>query len=479
MITFLVIFFSIYLIGVHIGFYKIYEKAGEEGWKAFVPGLGPLTRLKIVGRPTHWILYFFIPIMNLFCWYYTIFDLLKSFGKTRFIHSLYGVLVPFIYLPYLGFNKNEKYIAKASELPKIEKSKSREWVDAIAFAVIAATLIRWSVMEAFTIPTPSMEKTLLVGDFLFVSKFHYGTRTPKTPLQIPLTHQEVPGLGMKSYLEWIQLPQYRLPGITHVKRNDVVVFNVPGVSENEGILRPIDLKTNYIKRCIGTPGDILEIKERQVFINGEKNPNPELMQYAYKVTVKNQLRERILESLDISEANLAGRENDYFVYVMHITENQAAQLKSQDYIVSLELLKHDKGDNEAGIFPKQQSWNVDWYGPIEIPSKGKSIEVNAENIRRYGKVIKEFEHNENVIVEENKILINGSEISSYTFKQNYYFMMGDNRHNSLDSRFWGFIPEDHIVGKAFFIWLSLDHTKSLFELFNGKVRWNRFFKMIE
>lgn len=479
MVTFLTIFFIIYFIGVHVGFYKIYEKAGEDGWKALVPLLGIWTRIQITGRPWHWFIYFFIPIVNIFCWYYTVFDLLKSFGKTRFKHSLLGVFLPFIYLPYLGFSDKEEYNAKASKLPKILKSKTREWVDAIAFAVIAATLIRWSIMEAFTIPTPSMEKSLLVGDFLFVSKFHYGTRTPKTPLQIPLTHQEIPGLGMKSYLEWIQLPQYRLPGITEVKRNDVVVFNVPGIEENEGIERPIDLKTNYIKRCVGIPGDVLEIRDRQVYIDGEPNDNPGQMQFAYKVTVKNQLRQRILESLDISEANIAGRKNDNFVYLMQLTNQQVEKLKNLDFVVAVEILAHEKMENEVGIYPKGFSWNVDWYGPLEIPYEGMEIEINEENLRKYGKMIRNYEHLENVMFEEDKLYINGNEVDSYTFMQNYYFMMGDNRHNSLDSRFWGFVPEDHVVGKGFFIWLSLNSSKSLFDIFDGKIRWKRFFKMIE
>ncbi|MDH5396805.1 MAG: signal peptidase I [Cyclobacteriaceae bacterium] len=443
--------------------------------KAFVPILGPITRIKTVGRPAHWIIYFFIPIINVFCWYYVLFDLLKSFGKTRFYHMILGVVVPFVYLPYLGISENEKYLGKASELPKIVKSKRREWADAIAFAVIAATLIRWSVMEAFTIPTPSMEKSLLVGDFLFVSKFHYGTRTPKTILQFPLTHQTIPGTKLKSYVDWIQLPHYRLPGLVDIKRNDVVVFNIPPSELNEGIDRPVDLKTNYIKRCVAISGDIIEVKNKEVIINGETSTFPAQMQTSYTVEVTSQLRDRVLNNYDISGFSVYGRKGNNFLYRMDLTKEQAAQLKGLDFVVAVDMENRSEGEGEYDIY-SGMDWNADWFGPLQVPKKGMEIEITEETLKRYGEMIKNYEFLRDVTIEDNKLLIDGQEVKTYTFKQNYYFMMGDNRHNSLDSRYWGFVPEDHIVGKAFFIWLSLDKNRSFFE---GKVRWDRFFKLIE
>ena len=474
--TFLIIYAILYFVGIHIGFYKIYEKAGESGWKAFVPFLSMWTRIEITGRPKIYMLYFFIPIVNVFCWYYTIFDLTKSFGKTSFLDSVKTALIPFYFLPKLGFS-DEKYQDKASNLPKIEKSTAREWADAIAFAIVAATLIRALIMEAFTIPTSSMEKSLLVGDFLFVSKFHYGARTPATPLQIPFTHQKVPGINMKSYSDLIQLPQFRLPGLSDIERNDVVVFNIPPLELNEGIERPIDLKTNYIKRCVAIPGDVLEIKDRQVIVNGTPSENPELRQYEYRLEASSIIRERVLNTMNISEisAPFANNDKTSFSYIAHLNEEQVKQLNGQPFIKSIELVSGTEGEREGQIYPMDKNWNGDWYGPITIPSEGMTIDIDKESIAMYGEVIKNYEHNQDVQINDNNIVIDGKEITQYTFKQNYYFMMGDNRHNSLDSRYWGFVPEDHVVGKAFFIWLSLDKNKSLLD---GKIRWDRFLKMI-
>lgn len=364
------------------------------------------------------------------------------------------------------------------------KSKAREWWDAILFAVIAATLIRWLIMEAYTIPTPSMEKSLLVGDFLFVSKFHYGTRTTTTPLQIPLTHQKIWFTNIPSYLDWIKLPQYRLPGITHVKRNDVVVFNVPGVAENnyeepnrnEWISYPVDLKTNYIKRCVAIPGDTLKIVDRQVFINSQPNENPELMQFSYLVTAKDRITERVLKQYNIYGHQPVANPGSSVVYLMYLTPSLAEELKKLPFITKVEIAR-SKDAVEENIFPNAQvfPWNGDFYGPLVIPAKGMTIDINEKTLATYGSTIRDYDHNDNVKIENGKLLIDGKEITKYTFNQNYYFMMGDNRHNSLDSRYWGFVPEDHIVGKAFFIWLSLDPN----ETFISKIRWSRFFNLIE
>ena len=348
------------------------------------------------------------------------------------------------------------------------KTKIREWADAIVFAVVAATIIRWLILEAFTIPTPSMERSLLVGDFLFVSKVHYGARTPKTPLQMPLTHQKIWGTDIQSYLTWIQLPQFRLPGFTHVKRNDVVVFNYPPEFEY-----PVDLKTNYIKRCIGVPGDILEVRDTQVFINGEPGSNPTELQNRYFVFTNERINERIFKKHEISDYNRDLRGNGYYIFT---TPEDAAELAALPFIDKVQMIKKDKEIIEPRIFPdsREYPWNPDFYGPIEIPGVDLKIDINKQTLTTYRSVIENYEGHDDVRIEDDKLFIDGNEINEYTFRQNYYFMMGDNRHNSEDSRFWGFVPEDHVVGKALFIWLSLDPNEN----FLGKIRWSRFFNVI-
>lgn len=353
------------------------------------------------------------------------------------------------------------------------KSATREWIDAIVFAVVAATLIRWAFLEAFTIPTPSMEKSLLVGDFLFVSKLHYGPRTPKTPLQMPLTHQKIWGTNIPSYLDWIQLPQYRLPGISEVKRNDVVVFNYPLEFHY-----PVDLKTNYIKRCVAVGGDVLEIKDKQVFVNGQSAENPPRMQLTRRVTLApgtETINERVFRKHDISRWTLT---NDG-AYVVWATDQAAESLEAETFINSVEILTRFEPDQaNLDVYPHNTNlfpWNEDNYGPINVPAKGATIPINMENLALYAFVIRNYEGHDDVKTEEGKLYIDGQEVTEYTFKQDYYFMMGDNRHDSADSRFWGFVPEDHIVGKAFIIWFSWDSKGEFFE----KVRWNRLFNLIK
>lgn len=372
---------------------------------------------------------------------------------------------------------NWKFWNKEKKKEQKPKSKSREWVDAIVFAVIAATIIRWLLMEAFTIPTPSMERSLLVGDFLFVSKMHYGARTPKTPLQVPLTHQTIWGTDIPSYVDWIQLPQYRLPGFTTVKRNDVVVFNFPIE------LHPTDLKVNYIKRCMAIGGDTIRVVDGNVFINGEPAPIPPEMQFSYLIKTREVINERVFKANDITEPNFLSGVG----YQIETTPETAAKLKAMSFIDDViiatvrddyTLAKLTKDDVTSNIYPKNTEkfpWNQDFFGPLYVPEEGATINMTPENIALYGMVIRDYEGLENVRIEGNKLFIDGQEADTYTFSQDYYFMMGDNRHNSLDSRFWGFVPEDHIVGKAFFIWLSLDKNENFF----SKIRWRRFFNMIE
>jgi signal peptidase I len=387
------------------------------------------------------------------------------------------------------FWKKEEAATQKKEAVK-PKSKAREWWDAILFAVVAATLIRWLIMEAYTIPTPSMENSLLVGDFLFVSKFHYGTRTTTTPLQVPLTHQKIWFTNIPSYSTLVRLPQYRLPGISSVKREDVVVFNVPPKGLNENVDYPVDLKTNYIKRCVGIPGDVLTIKDKQISVNGTALISPPGTQYIYHIHSQDAISERNLEGLDIGIDDIAQsfrRADGTVEYLMWLTEEKAENLKKQTYIKGVTIQK-DTNDGSVKPMPNPQyflkesfskanqfDWNGDNFGPLWIPKEGEKIAINDSTLALYGTTIKLYDHNENVKIEKGKLFVDGQEVKEYTFKQNYYFMMGDNRHNSLDSRYWGFVPEDHIVGKAFFIWLSLDQN----EKFLNKVRWSRFFKLIK
>jgi signal peptidase I len=366
------------------------------------------------------------------------------------------------------------------EKPAQKKGFVREWVDAIVFAVIAATIIRLFLIEAYTIPTSSMEKSLLIGDFLFVSKVSYGPRIPNTPLAFPFAHHTMPGTrDMKSYLEWFKLPYMRLPGYTSIKNNDVVVFNYP----MEGF-RPVDKRENYIKRCVAIPGDVLEVKESILFINEEEAYQPEFGQTSYDVqtdgTGFNQL---VLRKYDITEGGRVSNNGDFTLTMTKDAKENIAQLNN---VKSVEPTIAEKGAYAEYIFPNSDAelkstqskkffWNVDNFGPIIIPKKGETVELTAENLPIYERLITFYEHND-LKIEEDKIYINGLETTSYTFQMDYYFMMGDNRHNSADSRFWGFVPEDHIVGKAVFIWLSID--KDATKLFE-KIRWKRIFNLID
>lgn len=492
MIIFLIIAVSLY-ISFLIGRSKFFSKAGVENWKAFVPFYNFYVHLQIIGKPSWWVIYQFIPVVNIFAGFSILVDLLNCFGRTSFKEHLLSVILPFAYFPYLAFREDSKYIGKLSELPPLYKTKTREWAEAVLFAVAAATLIRWTVMEAFTIPTPSMEKSLLVGDFLFVSKFHYGTRTPATPLQLPLTHQKIWLTELPSYLDWIQLPQYRLPGFAEIKQNDVVVFNVPGIAENNfgnpdkstWHDYPTDLKTNYIKRCVGLPGDTLKIENRQVYINGTPVENPDGMQHAYLIYADNMLSRRILDKFNITDGQSVN--NDPPTRLAYLTREQVQQLERQKFIRKVEKASNNpfrgyrpyrKGEVAPDIFPADPElfpWNGDWYGPLRIPEKGMTIALDRAALATYGEVITKYDHTKNARIENGKLYIDGQEQHEYTFHQDYYFMMGDNRHNSLDSRYWGFVPADHVVGKGFFIWLSLDQNES----FLSKIRWRRFLRLIE
>ena len=350
----------------------------------------------------------------------------------------------------------------------MKKGPIREWFDALLFAVIAATLIRWATFEAFTIPTPSMEKSLLVGDFLFVNKLNYGPRTPKTPLQVPLTHQKIWGTDIKSYLDWIELPTFRLPGFGEIERNDVVVFNYPNELD-----KPLDLKTYYVKRCVGLPSDTIEIDNGNVLINSSILEIPEGLQNRYFLQTDKTINERVFRKYDIWEyTKVTGG------YYINTKEENANSIGNESFINEVILYRMDKSLTTGRIFPDQETypWNTDFYGPLLIPFKNLEIEINKKNIKKYGSTILNYENLNNVKIEGDNLLIDNQIVSKYTFKQDYYFMMGDNRHNSEDSRFWGFVPYDHILGEASFIWFSYNYQEE--NLFNA-IRWNRFLKVID
>lgn len=368
---------------------------------------------------------------------------------------------------------------------KLKKKKGpiREWFDSVLFAVVAATLIRWLLLEAYTIPTGSMEKSLLVNDFLFVSKLHYGTRTPKTVLQLPLTHQKIWFTEIPSYLDWIELPYYRLPGFTSIKNGDVVVFNYPGCPERPdpygGFDKyPVDLRTNYIKRCVGIAGDKIAVKDAQVYINGQAMENPAGLQKWYTLESSTSINPRLFVKYGVTERG-SGTEDGKFYYSINATETAVSDLKSLDFVTDVypDIIPADATNSPYATFPYNKdlfNWNRDNFGEVTIPKEGMTIELTPENIALYKGVITTFDHNDNAEVKDGKVYLDGKEITSYTFNQDYYFMMGDNRYESDDSRFWGFVPEDHVVGKAVFIWMSIDADGS----FLNKIRWNRLFSII-
>lgn len=403
-----------------------------------------------------------------------------------------------------------------------ENSAFIEWLDALIFAIIAVTLINIFFFQNFRIPTGSMEKSLLIGDHLFVSKLSYGPRLPNTPLSFPFTQHTLPLVKSKSYLEWIKWPYKRLAGFSKIKNNDIVVFNFPAgdtvVIENQAqsyysiirseasglkeleksqhdstrqddyywnrarqkilenktiVYRPVDRRDNYIKRCVGIPGDILEIKEGKLIINGNEQGPFEYQQLNYMVNTTSRINPKAFDRLDIA---LSDRHSfSANLYILPLTKNNADKLKEFRNVKSLQKILREPGEYAKYIFPHDPMypWNEDNFGPLTIPAKGTTVQLTLKTLPLYERIIDAYEGND-LEVNKDQILINGNPAGEYTFKMDYYWLMGDNRHNSADSRFWGFVPEDHIVGRPVIIWLSLDKDKK----FLGKIRWYRLFKSI-
>lgn len=361
--------------------------------------------------------------------------------------------------------------------PTVKKTRFQEWRESIVFAVVVATLFRWSLAEAFVIPTGSMENSMLVGDYLWVSKIHYGSRTPRTPLQIPLTHQKIWGTEIPSYLDWIELPSYRLPGLRKVKRGEPVVFNTPKdlLDPTE---RPVDLKTYLVKRCVAIGGDVVQIKNQQVYINGEPMINPPGMKFRYQVITKEELQPRVLDHLGLDSEDFwfLGKTNDgKAVYSMLLTQEQLKNVDAAPYKVSIDPASGDKGGFPLYPAMMNNKWTLNNYGPLTIPKAGMTIAINGSTLNFYGEFIEKYERHKAVKIANAQLEIDGKQVNSYTFQQDYYFMMGDSRDNSIDSRYWGLVPEDHILGKPLFIWFSINKDGNWLD----KVRWERLGKVIE
>lgn len=363
---------------------------------------------------------------------------------------------------------NWKFFSRKKNADKPRKSAVREWVDAIVFAVIASTIIRGLLFSAYAIPSASMEGSLLTGDYLFVSKLSYGARMPMTPISFPFLESTIFDGKVKTYWDGLQLPYYRLPGLGEVKKGDPVVFNYPG----ENVPRPVDMRTHFIKRCVGVAGDIIEIKGGKVYANGQYEAIAPEGQTSYMVTTDGtDLNPDMINRLKI-DLRLQYSPN---LYEMIIPPASLTEFKGYSNIKSVKEVNEPAGDYNAQIFPHNEKfkWSEDNFGPLMIPKRGTSIKLTDSTMALYGHAIEAYEHAK-VERKGDAVFINGKQADSYTFTMNYYWMMGDNRHNSEDSRFWGFVPEDHIVGKAIVTWMSVDSAGSGL----NHIRWNRIFKGI-
>jgi signal peptidase I len=522
----LFLFLIIGYVLLSISLYFLFPKAGVAGWKGLVPGLNFVEWCKIIGRKEAHAAWLLFPIVNIFIYAGMAIDMVRSFGKHGFGDSALAVIGAPFYFFYLAFSDKETYdgptlvkekeykelIAEAKEsgqtrkLNKLlknnpyHKSQPREWAEAVIFAVFAAAFIRMFLIEAYVIPTSSMEGSLMVGDFLFVSKAHYGIRTPQTVAMIPLLHNRIPKVNAESYLERPSLPYYRLPALESIDRNDPIVFNYPEgdsvyifpnrtwsihdyrrgsipqaqamqikAGGKELVTRPMDKKDHYIKRAIAVAGDSLMIRDRQVYINGEPAQNPKHLQYMYRVTFPNPsgVNTRKFPEWGISQEDLVAQQGNN-AFIMVLSDEQREKVSGLDQNVSIEPLDMGALDSNPGkLFPHDPEhfpgWTVDNYGPVYVPKKGVTVKISPENIALYQRIINVYEDNE-FEIKNGKIFINGEEATEYTFKMDYYWAMGDNRHNSEDSRVWGFVPVDHIVGKPVIIWFSTNSWKRIFKL---------------
>lgn len=483
-----------------LGTYKLYQKAGRKSWEAIIPIYNAVVLMKIINRPWWWTILLFIPIVNLIMFPVLWVETVRSFGKHSKTDTWLAILTLGFYIYYLNYVSDVSYLKGRSLKPR---NSIGEWISSILFAIVAATIVHTYFIQPFTIPTSSLEKTLLVGDFIFVSKINYGARIPMTTIAAPMVHDTIPGLGIKSYLfddeiekknsSWLnkfQLPYLRFPGFEEIERNDIVVFNQPAdtlldmndFSPDRAYYKPIDKKTHLVKRAVGLPGDSLEIIDGYIYINGKRTilPDRAKPQYNFFVNTEGQAIDQNLlnkrygarEGLKYPNGNFALNQNGG--YILTLTDSEADLIGNNPVVKDVKKLLSNREEAQS-VFPYIDSlmWNMDNYGPIYIPKKGATIKLNRNTLPFYKRIIREYENNQ-LELKGNKIFINGLQTDNYTFKQDYYWMMGDNRQNSLDARKWGYVPFDHVVGKPVFIWLSLNNMADGLD----KIRWDRMFTTV-
>jgi len=472
------LFFLVVQVIHFLGTWKLYIKAGRKSWEAIIPIYNAIVLMQIINRPKWWVILLFIPIINLLMFPVVWVETIRSFGKRTTKDSILVIVTLGFYIYYINYMEDATHIKDRSLTPR---TAAGEWVSSIVFAIIAATLVHTYFMQPYTIPTSSLEKSLLIGDFLFVSKFHYGARIPMTTVAAPMVHDTLPFVKIRSYLNKPQLPYFRIPGFQDIKRNDIVVFSWPVDTveqffkkTNRKIRKPIDKKSNYVKRCVGVPGDSLAIKDGFVYINGKQNVLPDRARLQFYYDVNTEGKELSLSSIRNSYHVREGGRMQDGNYVLNLSDEDASRLKNNPAVKSLNRRISPAGEGEK-VFPgvKSLNWNKDNFGPIYVPEKGKTVSITKASLPFYKKIIVEYEKN-SLQVTGDEILINNKPANSYTFKQNYYWMMGDNRHNSEDSRYWGFVPFDHVVGKPVFIWFSWNSDGKGMD----KIRWERLFTTV-
>jgi len=511
------------------GSYKLFNLAGVAGWKALIPFYNIIKYLDIIKRPRWWTILVFIPVINLLMIPVIWIEFIKTFNHSTKSDRILVIITLGLYIYYVSYVSNKtKYIDEIS-FSNFERS-----FGSIIFAVVIATIVHNYIIQPFVIPTGSLEKTLRVGDFLLVSKFHYGARIPSTVISFPMVHDTIPIIKSRSYLKKPQLPYLRIPGFQEIKNNDIVVFNWPADTvrkffvKEKGVIKPIDKKSNYVKRAIGIPGDTLEIRDGLIYLNGKENTLPDRAKPLFTYLIKSDkgvsssklinlqvdgfIRKFIIRNLstdtyaEISKyiLNISNTgENEYLIYttdkgvpvdlvrklgldIREIIDNEkelsltyidAIKIENSNQFDTIYRLIEKESPLNSIFFPnnKRFNWNNDQFGPNYIPKAGDKIDLNINTLPLYKKIIIDYKYNDLRVVEED-ILINAKIENEYIFKQDYYWMMGDNRYNSEDSRVWGFVPYNHVLGKPVFIWMSIEG------LFNGienwKFRWDRVFTTI-
>ena len=518
-------------IYIFIKLWKLFKKAGFSPLLALIPFYNSVVLLQIIKRPKWWVVLLYIPIVNLLMLPVVWVETARSFGKNSLVDSFLSWISLGFYGFYLNYAADVTYQPDRSLQPK---TGFGQFVGSIIYAVVIATLVHAYFMQPFIIPTSSLEKSLLVGDFLLVSKFHYGARTPQTVVSFPMVHDTIPIAKTRSYLKKPQLPYSRIPGFQKIKRNDIVVFSWPAdtvrqfFKKEAGVIKPTDKKSNYVKRCVAVAGDTLSIEDGIIHINGKKSIMPDRAKPLYGYTAYNSkgISARKLKELGYDDLNrkfvienisqpilnalipyitgFASQDrNNYQIYTgvkglpieivrqyriqakeiletqktLFLTLKEAGQLSKAIKLDSLKRKINNVKTYNTGFFPNniRYNWNEDQFGPIIIPKRGQTVAITQKSFPLYKKIIRDYEKN-SVSNTNGEIKINGETVNSYTFKMDYYWMMGDNRHRSEDSRFWGFVPEDHVVGKPVFIWMSIDGFTE--GLRNWRVRWDRVFTTV-